>query len=210
MISKYISQSLLGCCFIIISGLAHSKPTAIEQLMAFAKVKTVQADFVQKQNMVDGRMSSMTGRFWMISPEKLRWETMKPYQQLLISDGQKVWFYDQDLNQVTVQSQKQAANDKSLLLLLNPVSAQQYFYLKNVSGSSDQLDWVEAKPKSREISTFSSILIGFSGGKPQKMLMIDAFGQQTIIEFGNLVLNGTIDKGRFVFQAPKGVEVVTD
>ena len=216
-------KSVLSILLIVGLSCLHSAvlaaPTALEQLMAFSRIKTVQADFIQEQNLADGRMGRLRGRFWMAQPGKFRWEYRVPYQQLINSDGNKVWFFDPDLNQVIIRSQAQAIGDKPALLLSDPKAAQSYFILKNVVldparfpavSSGEKLEWVEAKPKSREASIFSSILIGFSDGKPQKLILTDAFNSQTIITFSKMALNQAIGAQQFTFEPPKGVDILKD
>lgn len=186
-------------------------PDALTQLFSFSKLKTLSADFTQEQYLTDGTIGRFSGQLWMSQPAKFRWEYLKPYQQIIVSNGTRVWFYEPDLNQVIIRLQGQAIGDKPILLLSDPKGAQRYFDMKNVEVAADKsLDWLEATPKSKEDSTFSSILIGFSAGKPQKLVFKDAFNNQTVISLSNIRLNQSIESQKFIFTPPKGVEVLSD
>lgn len=196
------------CCLV---SEAFATPTALEQLFSFSAAKTMSADFVQEQYQADGTVGKMSGQLWVAQPAKFRWEYQKPYQQIVVSNGTKVWFYEPDLNQVIIRSQGQAIGDKPILLLSDPKAAQRYFDMKNVDIDADKnYSWVEAIPKSKENSTFSSILIGFLARKPQKLVFKDAFNNQTVVSLTNIRLNQPIDVQKFVFTPPKGVEVLSD
>ena len=205
---KKLSIILLSLCFFV--GTALAKPTAMEQLSSFSRARTISADFVQEQHMPDGRIGRMTGNFLMVKPAKFRWEYKSPYEQLIISDGQRVWFYEPDLKQVIIRSQSQIAGDKPILLLSDPEKARRYFDIQNINMEAEGLEWLEAIPKNKDNSTFLSILIGFLAGEPQKLAFRDAFNNQTVISFSNIRLNRPIDAQRFIFIPPAGVDVLSD
>lgn len=179
--------------------------TASEDLIGLlTKLYSLKADFVQ--SVLDGRGSVIqktSGQMAMQRPGKFRWETQKPGQQLVIADGKKIWFYDVDLQQVTVQKQ-QATHSNSPALLLNgePTNLVKDFIITQPANGIYQL-----KPK-RTDSLFSIVELGFQTNKLKSMRLQDSFGQITTVQFSNVENNSVLPANLFQFVLPKGVDVV--
>ena len=115
-------------------------------------------------------------------PGKFRWHYKKPYEQLIIGDGKKVWFYDLDLNQVTVRKLDVAIGSSPAALLAGENTIELNFDLGEI-GLQGELEWVEAKPKIKE-GSFESVRLGFTPtGTLKKVVLHDSFGQTTVIIF---------------------------
>jgi len=141
-------------------------------------------------------------------PGKFRWTYSKPYSQLIVGDGTRVWVYDEDLNQVTVRRLDQALGATPAALLAGSNDALKAFVLKD-EGTKDGLEWVEAVPREKE-STFERIRIGFGPSGLERMELTDAFGQTTLLRFTGLQRNPRVDPALFRFTPPKGADVVGD
>jgi outer membrane lipoprotein carrier protein len=141
-------------------------------------------------------------------PGRFRWEYSKPYPQLIVGDGQRVWVYDEDLNQVTVRKLDQALGATPAALLAGANDALKAFTFKD-QGTRDGLEWVEAVPRDQD-STFERIRMGFGVAGLTRMELSDNFGQTTELSFRGLQRNPRIDPGRFRFVPPKGADVVGD
>src|SRR5262245_29487324 len=139
-------------------------------------------------------------------PGKFRWTYSKPYAQLIVGDGTRVWVYDEDLNQVTVRKLDQALGNTPAALLAGSNDALRAFELRD-QGTKDGLEWVEAVPREKETS-FERIRMGFSSGGLERMELVDNFGQTTMLRFSGLQRNARIDPGLFKFTPPKGADVV--
>jgi len=79
-------------------------------------------------------------------PGKFRWHYEKPYEQLIIGNGETVWFYDIDLNQVTVRKLDIAIGSSPAALLAGENTIESNFDLNEI-GLQGELEWLEAKPK---------------------------------------------------------------
>ena len=151
-----------------------------------------------------------TGLFAMQRPGKFRWTYEKPYRQLLVSDGVKMWSFDPELNQVAV-SKLGSAFGGSPAALLAGRDLGQNFELADVpaNAATDGVDYVEAKPKSADAS-FERMSLGFADGVPVKMEVHDKFGQITRITFSRFEVNRSLPSTTFQFVPPKGADVVGD
>jgi outer membrane lipoprotein carrier protein len=179
-----------------------ARASAIDQLRQFASsTQAARGEFTQQQIRSNGRAGETSrGTFAFARPGRFRWEVSAPYEQLVVTDGERLHFYDKDLRQVTVRRATPAA----LLFGSNDLDAA--FTLKE-AGAADGLEWLEALPRSKE-SGFERIRIGFRAGLPEAMEVRDAFGQTTRFAFRGIERNPSIDPSQFRFTAPKGVDVV--
>ncbi len=141
-------------------------------------------------------------------PGRFRWAYSKPYPQLIVGDGARVWVYDEDLNQVTVRKLDQALGATPAALLAGANDALKAFTLRD-DGTRDGLEWVEAIPRDRD-STFERIRMGFGLTGLARMDLTDNFGQTTELRFRALQRNPRVDPGLFRFTPPKGADVVGD
>jgi len=141
-------------------------------------------------------------------PGRFRWEYSKPYPQLIVGDGQRVWVYDEDLNQVTVRRLDQALGATPAALLAGANDALKAFTFRD-EGTRDGLEWVEAVPRDQD-ATFERIRMGFGVAGLARMELTDNFGQTTELSFRGLQRNPRIDPARFRFVPPKGADVVGD
>ena len=182
---------------------------AIDQLKAFvAGTSSLRADFSQQ---VSGQRSAKqvsSGTLSLQRPGKFRWVYTKPYDQLIVGDGSKLWLYDKDIEQVTVKKLDQALGSSPAALLAGSNDIDKAYTLKE-AGRSDAVEWLEATPKSSD-STFQSVRMGFSQNELQLMELKDNFGQTTLIRFSKLEKNPKLGAELFRFTPPKGVDVISD
>jgi outer membrane lipoprotein carrier protein len=141
-------------------------------------------------------------------PGRFRWVYVKPYPQLIVGDGARVWVYDEDLKQVTVRKLDQALGATPAALLAGSNDALKAFTLKD-EGSKDGLEWVEATPREKE-SNFVSIRMGFGFSGLERMELADTFGQTTELRFTKFQRNARVDPELFRFVPPKGADVIGD
>ncbi len=141
-------------------------------------------------------------------PGRFRWTYSKPYPQVIVGDGARVWVYDEDLNQVTVRKLDQALGATPAALLAGANEALKAFALRD-EGTRDGLEWVEAVPRDKD-STFERIRMGFGVAGLARMELSDNFGQTTELRFRALQRNPRVDPALFRFTPPKGADVVGD
>ncbi|MDO8893125.1 MAG: outer membrane lipoprotein chaperone LolA [Sulfurimicrobium sp.] len=171
--------------------------------------RTVKAQFTQTVLDRNGKqVQSASGAMQFSRPGKFRWEYNKPYPQLIVGDGAKVWMYDADLNQVTVRKLDQALGNTPAALLAGNNAIEQNFTLAD-DGKNNGLEWVEASPKGKE-GSFERIRLAFRASTLEVMELRDHFGQTTIIRFAALELNPKLAPQLFTFAPPQGADVVGD
>jgi outer membrane lipoprotein carrier protein len=198
---------LLSLLFaLVLTGAAHAG--GVERLKAFiAGARTAEADFTQTVADKSGRVTQeASGKMAFARPGKFRWDYAAPYQQVIVSDGVKLWLYDTDLDQVTVKSLGDVIAGTPAALLAGDNAIEKYFSLKN-AGDGGGLEWLEATPKNRD-TTFERIRMGFKGDMLVQMELFDFFGQRTTLKLSHLARNPVIAPSRFQFTPPKGADVI--
>lgn len=197
--------TLLVCLFSFTVAQADDAP--IVQLKAFLKASSsLTADFKQVSFNKTGQAGqSSFGKFYLSRPGKFRWNYQKPFKQEIVSNSDKVWFYDADLEQVTVKKLDESLGSTPALLLTGQVDLEQRFKLEE-QGSDDSMNWIKLSPKNEE-SGFKYILIGLENGQLGGMELSDNFGQLTRIYFSNIQINPELNPSLFDFKAPKNADV---
>jgi outer membrane lipoprotein carrier protein len=187
---------------------AQAPDGAIERAVAaWAKVKTVRGTFEQTVTNAQRRSSqASSGTFAFARPGKFRWSYVKPFAQLIVGDGSRVWVYDQDLNQVTVRELDAALGATPAALLAGDNALQKSFNLAE-GRAANGLEYVDATPKAAD-SQFRHIRIGFRDDLPRAMILDDAFGQTTELRFTTIERNPQLAPDLFQFTPPKGADVV--
>ncbi len=191
---------------LILSGAAHAG--GVERLKAFiVGAKTAEADFSQTVSDKSGRVTQQaSGKMAFARPGKFRWDYSKPYEQVIVGDGARLWLYDVDLEQVTVKSLGDVIAGTPAALLAGDNAIEKYFTLKD-AGQGGGLEWLEATPKNKD-TTFERIRMGFKGDVLVQMELFDFFGQRTTLKLTNFARNPSIPASTFKFTPPKGADVI--
>ncbi|HZV99798.1 MAG TPA: outer membrane lipoprotein chaperone LolA [Methylophilaceae bacterium] len=182
----------------------------VERLKAFFQnTNSIRAHFHQTVLDNQGRkIQEVDGTMQLQRPGKFRWDYNKPYVQQIVGDGEKVWLFDPELNQVTVRSLGKALGTSPAALLAGNKEMEKNFVLKD-EGRQDDLEWVLATPKDKE-SGFEQVFLGFKNDVLQEMELHDSFGHMTIIEFSKLERNPKLAQQLFKFIPPAGADVVKE
>jgi len=197
---------LLALLALLLAGTVHA--SSIERFKTFLRTtQSARADFAQRVSDRDGKLvQEAKGNFVFLRPGRFRWVYAKPVDQLIVGDGQRVWIYDRDLNQVTVRRISKALGSTPAALLAGSSDIEQAFELSD-AGERDGLEWLEAKPREREAG-FERIRMGFGVAGVQAMELTDHFGQTTLLRFSGLIRNPKVDPAEFRFEPPKGADVL--
>lgn len=181
---------------------------AIEQLQAFAtQTRAARGEFVQEVTSRTRKSSPVNrGEFVFEPPGKFRWSYLKPYEQIIVADGQTLTIYDKDLNQASIKKQQEALGSTPAAILFGSNDLASRFTLKE-AGVRDGVEWLEATPKTRDTS-FERINIGFRDGVLAAMELRDALGQTTLLSFSKVERNPTLPAGIFRLDLPKGADVL--
>ncbi len=201
-----LSCGLLFAVLPALSPLA-ARASGIDQFKTFLETtRNARGSFAQSVAGKSGRKPQQsTGFFAFSRPGKFRWSYEKPYQQLLVSDGHKLWSFDPDLNQVTVRKLGQALGSSPAGLLAGD-TLEDNFVLKD-GGTVDGFEFVEATPKAPD-GTFERVRIGFKEKLPRVMEVRDNFGQTTSLLLNQFEVNTALPADVFRFTPPKGADVV--
>ena len=199
--------AVLLAAFLLAAATAASA-TGLEQLHAFVGgARTGKAGFTQR---VVGKGQSAvkesSGTFTFQRPGRFRWAYEKPYEQLIVGDGGKLWIYDRDLNQVIVRKLDLALGSSPAALLAGDNALEGNFDVSD-GGRSDGLELIEAKPRAAE-SGFQRVRIGFKDNLPRVMELTDTFGNVTTLVFAGFERNPVLDAAQFRFVPPPGADVV--
>ena len=204
-----VSRSLVGLAVAVASmAWFPASADALDDLRAFAaQTRTAKGSFTQRVTSRTRTASQPTsGDFVFARPGRFRWAYTKPYEQLLVADGEKLSIYDKDLNQVTVRKLGDALGSTPAAILFGSSDLDKSFALKDV-GVRDGVAWLEATPKSRD-TAFEKVSIGFRNGELAAMELRDALGQVTMLDFADVERNPKVDASTFAFVPPKGADVL--
>ena len=200
--------SLCVAALLLIAPAARA--SGLDQLHQFLdQTRTLRGTFVQSVTSAQRNTSQQSsGTFEFARPGRFRWNYDKPFDQLIVGDGEHVWVYDKDLNQVIVRKLDLALGATPAALLAGDNTLEKSFTLVSAP-SREGLDFVAATPKSSE-AQFTKVLMGFRDGLPQTMELTDAFGNHTVLTFADMVRNPPLKPDLFAFKPPAGADVVGD
>ncbi len=197
----------------LLAGVLIAMPAcagSIEKLHAFIdETRSAKADFTQEVADANGNVQQgASGTMQFQRPGKFRWTYAKPYEQVIVGDGVKLWIYDKELNQVTRRNLDKALGSSPAALLAGADDVDKYFALSAV-GMKGKLDWLEVRPYD-DGSLFEKVRMGFRGNALEVMELHDHFGQKTTIKFSNLQRNPKTSPDLYTFTVPKGADLVTE
>lgn len=184
-----------------------ARADAVDTLRAFVRdVQSGSADFTQTVTSPDGaRTKTSSGSFEFARPNRFRFEYKKPFEQVIVADGEKVWIYDRDLNQVSSRKLSQAIGATPAALLAGG-DLDKDFVLEALP-DREGLAWVEATPRA-DGGTLQSVRVGFRGKELAAIEIRDAFGQTSLLRFGKMTTNQPPSASRFQFTIPPGADVI--
>lgn len=210
MTYKKLVQAVLLILSLLLSQPLLAVDLASEKLTIFLQsVVTFKAQFEQVVLGPKGEViETAQGQFILERPGKFRWDYLNPYPQEIVADGKRIWFYDVDLEQVTVQPQKEALTDTPATLLSGEMLPDEKYQVTDLT-SDDGYAWVELIPKDAD-SNFQSVRFAFDDQGLRQMIMRDSFDQYTRLIFSEVSENIALDEKTFAFVPPEGVDVVGD
>lgn len=206
----------------LMGWVASAQADGVQTLRAFVKdVQSGRGAFTQVVTSPDGkRVRKSTGSLEFQRPNKFRFTYQTPAEQVIVGDGQKVWLWDADLNQVTVRPMSQTMGSTPAALLAGG-SLDKDFVLKNVAAPSanaaaatstgsqlsSAIEWVEALPRTKD-GQFQSVRVGFRGPNLAALEILDSFGQRSRLDFAQFESKVTLPPARFQFTPPTGADVL--
>jgi outer membrane lipoprotein carrier protein len=202
-------RSLLAVAAGALLFAGHAAAGARDDLSTFTRgLKGLQAPFTQQVFDPNGKLKeTSSGEVALSAPRLFRWEYRKPYEQLIVADGSRVWVYDPDLQQATRRAQGSAEQGSPLAALIDPAKLDRD-YMVAEAGDADGLHWLTLKPRKADGAGFESARLGFGDAGLEAMQFVDALGQKSVIEFGAWKRNPAFPAATFRFAPPKGVDVI--
>ena len=189
-----IARCLAGLLLWALAASALAQADAVERLREFVReVKSGRAAFTQTVTSPDGaRRRTSSGQFEFSRPNRFRFAYVKPFEQLIVADGQKVWVHDPELNQVSSRRLADALGATPAALL---------------AGGSLEPAFTLAAHRVQD-GPFRSMRVGFRGRELSRVEIVDAFGQRSVLEFSQFAANAAMPAERFRFVPPPGADVV--
>jgi outer membrane lipoprotein carrier protein len=206
---KHVSRLALAAGLLAFSTLASA--SALEQFKSFvATTKAAKGEFTQRQVKTDKQgkvqVSNVSeGSFQFARPGRFIWLYEKPYEQVLQADGEQLYIYDKDLNQVTIRPLGDALASSPAAILFGSNEVEKNFMLKE-AGSKEGLEWLQLTPRAKD-SPFEQIGIGLRNGVPEAMELRDTFGQVSLLTFPRFEKNPPLSPNQFKFEIPKGADI---
>jgi outer membrane lipoprotein carrier protein len=200
-LKKLFAAAALACLSLA------ARADAVDTLRAFIRdVSTGRAQFTQTVTSPDGaKKKTSSGSFEFSRPNRFRFAYAKPFEQVIVADGQKVWIYDADLNQASSRKFSSALGATPAALLAGG-SLDKDFDLSALP-AKDGLEWVQANPKAKE-GTFKSVRVGFRGKDLAAVEIVDAFDQRSLLQFSQFAAGISFGADAFRFTPPAGADVI--
>ena len=205
----------IAIAILIAAGAQLASADGLKSLESFMKgSQTGRADFTQvvtsppKDGQV-ARTKTSSGTFEFQRPGRFKFVYKKPFEQTIVADGQTLWLYDTDLNQVTQRAQSQALGSTPAALLASApdLSALKADFTLEAAPDQDGLQWVLARLKTKD-GQLQSVRVGFAGEQLAALDILDSFGQRSAIRFTGMQANAALPPATFQFKPPQGADVV--
>lgn len=203
-------MKLFVLCACLLAGANAAQADAADALREFVRdAKNGRAAFTQVVTSPDGaKKKASSGSFEFARPNRFRFTYAKPFEQVIVGDGQKLWLYDVDLQQASVRPMDKALGATPAALLAG-AALDKDFELRSLP-SAQGLEWVQATPREKDnAANLQSLKVGFKGKTLAAIELIDGFGQRSLLSFSDLATNIAQTADAFRFVPPKGVEVLT-
>lgn len=208
-----VIQKIVVCSLALCSSLAMA--TGLDSLEQFVKsAKTGHAEFTQvvtapaKEGQA-ARSKTSSGSFDFSRPNRFKFVYRKPFEQTIVADGQTLWLYDVDLNQVTSRKQSTvlASSPAALIASAPDIKALQADFNLSAAPDKDGLEWVLASPKAKE-GMLQAVRVGFRGPDLAVLEIVDSFGQRSVMSFTGLRINTPVEPSVFQFKPPAGADLI--
>jgi outer membrane lipoprotein carrier protein len=209
MFIKRIAVCSLALCASLVCA------SGLDSLEQFVKsAKTGRAEFTQvvtapsKEGQAN-RSKNSSGTFEFSRPNRFKFVYRKPFEQTIVADGQTLWLYDVDLNQVTSRKQSTvlASSPAALIASAADIKALQADFTLSAAPDKDGLEWVLASPKVKD-GMLQAVRLGFKGPDLTVLEIVDSFGQRSLMSFTGLRINLALEPATFQFKPPAGADLI--
>jgi len=177
----------------------------------YQNVKDFSADFVQSYRAgVLKTRTQESGTVAVKKPGKMRWVYSKPERKELVSDGRKVYWYEQAAKQVQVSDAPDQASTPDLFLSGKGDIARD-FTPSHAQSPIEGTIALKLVPRRSE-PQYEYLVVAFEPAsmRIRGLLTRDHQGGESTFTFTNIKENRGLSDKEFVFNKPAGVQVVTD
>jgi outer membrane lipoprotein carrier protein len=205
-----ISSSLIVACLSFAAGAQAQTP--LDSYLTH--LKTLRAEFTQ--TVTDNRgeqVQKAEGKLVIVRPGRFRWELTPQASgeggasaQLMVADGKNLWFYDRDLEQVSVKPASTALTATPAGLLSGDGNVREWFAVKP-DGRKDGFDWVLVVPREPD-ADFREARLAFGNAELKRMVLKDKLGQTVRLDFYSSERNAPVAEGEVKFSPPEGADVI--
>lgn len=213
-LKQMIKSLIAGTALALASLAAHAD--GLQDLERFLKeVGSARSGFTQvvtapkRSNESVARSKTSSGSFEFLRPNRFRFEYTKPFEQTIVADGETLWLFDVDLNQVTARKQQEVLGSTPAALIAAGTDLRalgEVFELK-AAPARDGMEWLEARPLARD-GQLQMVRVGFRQGQLAVLDIEDTLGQRSVLTFTNWEGNARLTPERFRFQPPPGADVI--
>jgi len=187
------------------SGDASASSTLLDRFLD--EITTLEAHFEQELWTADDQLlDRQSGSLALERPSRFRWHYVEPFEQLVVADGKNLWMHDVELDTVTVTPLDDTVASSPAMLLSGDRAVRDGFAVVD-EFRSDGLSWLRLEPE-LEGTDFRSVLLGFDDLTPRRLELVDGLGQITRITLSDVELNAELDDRLFLFNPPRGVDVI--
>ncbi len=211
---QQISKKTINLCLAIIASIATFNVIAVERVdplkMFLSEFDSMQANFSQTLLNENGeQLEKTSGTLYLQQPGKFHWQYKEPYVQEIISNGEVLWIYDEDLEQLTIRNIDRDTIEKTPAAIILGDSRLEKHFVQVDMGNIDGFDWIELTPRDLE-AQYKNIRIGFDRRRLGMMIIADNLGQTTRIDFNEVNKNTALSSKLFEFEIPDDVDVIDE
>lgn len=209
-----MKTALIAAAMSLLTGSALAD--GLQDLEKFLReVGSAQASFTQvvtsplRNGETVARSKTSSGRFEFLRPNRFRFEYTRPFEQTIVADGQTLWLYDADLNQVTARRQQEVLGSTPAALIAagtDMKALSEVFELK-AAPAQGGMEWAEARPRARD-GQLLSVRVGFKAGQLAVLEIADSLGQRSVLSFSQWQGNAPLRPEQFRFKPPAGADVI--
>lgn len=206
MFKKLIGVSIL----VLLSFTVEASDDALRELVQQTqKIENYRASFNQRiKDQFDNLKDQSSGEFIIQKPYQFVWFTQSPFEQKIVSDGENLWTFDMDLDQVNIQTLNKAMGNTPVFLLgADAETLGKSFHVSKLPTGIETSQTFELKPKEAGYA-FERMMVLFKEGVLREILLMDTLGQKTVVDFADVKVNQSIPEQTFKFEIPEGVDVV--
>ncbi|MFP6810475.1 MAG: outer membrane lipoprotein chaperone LolA [Pseudohongiellaceae bacterium] len=202
-----ILAALLICAFFKGSFAQQEALARLDSLLA--NINSLTANVVQLIVESDGGILEESNiKMLLKKPNGFYWETITPYQELIVTNGIKLWNYQPDLEQVVIEDWDVSKSELAAQLLSGKTeNLDSQYIIEELSDTNNDSQEFVLTPVDAD-SIYTQISINFITSELDLIYLNSRNGQQTVWRFDAIERNQILEDSLFDFQPPAGIEII--